>query len=194
MQRGCQSGELNVYNNLYEAWKKEKESSETQKLSKTFYTELARYMKRIREEGRMLDKKTTKARLLEREFENAKRLARELVDLRYDKALRNAASGKSMPREILTEEEEKLHGKILPLAESYKHFLKEILRGRVSHVEKEAKPKKLQLVRVLQEIPAIVGADMKTYGPFKPEDIATLPSENARILVKRAAAVEIETK
>lgn len=183
-----------MYNNLYDAWKKEKESSGIQTLSKTFYAELATYMKRIREEGRMLDKRTTKARLMEREFENAKRLAKELVKLRYDKALRNAASGKSMPGETLTAEEEKLHGEILPLAESYKHFLKDILRGRVSHVEEEEKPKKLQLVRFLQEIPAIVGADMKTYGPFKPEDIATLPRENARILVERAAAVEIETK
>lgn len=182
-----------MYDNLYDAWKKEKESSEIQKLSRTFYAELATYMKRIREEGRMLDKKTTKARLMEREFENAKRLAKELVKLRYDKALRNAASGKSMPGETLTEEEEKLHGEILPLAEAYKHFLKDILRGRVSHVEKEEKPKKLQLVRILQEIPAIVGTDMKTYGPFKPEDIATLPSENAKMLIKRVAAVEIET-
>jgi DNA replication factor GINS len=193
MQRGCQSGDVSVYNKLYEAWRKEKESSEIQKLSKTFYIELANYMKRIREEGRMLDKKTTKARLMEREFENAKRLARELVKLRYDKALQNAASGKSMPGETLTEEEGKLHAEILPLAESYKHFLKDILRGRVSQVEKEEKPKQL-LVRFLQEIPAIVGSDMKTYGPFKPEDIATLPSENARVLIKRAAAVEIETK
>ena len=96
--------------------------------------------------------------------------------------------------ETLTEEEERLHGEILPLAESYKQFLKDILRGRVSQIEKEEKPKKLQLVRFLKEIPAIVGADMKTYGPFKPEDIATLPSENARVLIKRAAAIEIETK
>ena len=183
-----------MYDKLYDAWKKEKESSEIQKLSKTFYAEIAKYMKRIREEGRMLDKKTTKARLMGHEFENAKRLVKELVKLRYDKALRNAASGKSMPGETLTEEEEKLHGEILPLAESYKHFLRDVLRGRVSQVEKEEKPKKLRLVRFLQEIPAIIGADMKTYGPYKPEDIATLPSENARILVKRAAAVEIETK
>lgn len=183
-----------MYNKLYDAWKKEKESSEIQKLSKTFYAGLANYMKRIREEGRMLDRKTTKARLMAHEFENAKRLVKELVRLRYDKALRNAASGKSMPVDTLTEEEERLHGEILPLAESYKHFLTDILRGRVSRIEKEETPKKLQLVRFLQEIPAIVGADMKTYGPFKAEDIATLPSENARVLIKRAAAIEIETK
>ena len=182
-----------MYNELYEAWKKEKESGEIQKLSKKFYAELASYMKKIREESRMLDEKTTKARLMRRELENAKRLVKELVELRYEKALRNAASGKPVPGEVLTEEEERLHREILPLAESYQTFLKDILRGRVSRVEKEKKPKKL-LVRFLQEIPAIVGSDMKTYGPFKPEDIATLPTENARILIKRAVAVEVEAK
>jgi len=35
---------------------------------------------------------------------------------------------------------------------------------------------------------------MKTYGPFKPEDIATLPTENARILIKQGVALEVEAK
>ena len=71
--------------------------------------------------------------------------------------------------------------------------MKDILQGRLSRIEGEEKPKKM-LVRFVQEIPAIVGSDMKTYGPFKPEDIATLPTENARILIKRGVAVEVEAK
>jgi DNA replication factor GINS len=98
-----------------------------------------------------------------------------------------------VPREVLTEEEEKLHGEILPLAEAYQTFLKDILQGHLSRIEREEKPKKL-LLRFVQEIPAIVGSDMKTYGPFEPEDIATLPSENARILIKQGVAVEVEVK
>jgi len=43
-------------------------------------------------------------------------------------------------------------------------------------------------VRFLKEIPAIVGADMKTYGPFKEGDIAELPKENAEVLVKQKIA------
>lgn len=180
-----------MYNELYEAWKKEKETAEIQKLPKKFYAELANYMKKIRQESRMLDEKTTKAKLMRRELKNARRLVTELVDLRFKKTLGTAASGKSVPIEVLAEEEEKLHGEISPLTESYQRFLKNILRGHISRVEKEDKPTKL-LVRFLQEIPAIVGSDMKTYGPFKPEDIATLPNENARILIKRAVAVEVE--
>lgn len=182
-----------MYDELYEAWEKEKESVEVQKLRRNFYARLVDYVKKIREESRMLDEKTTKARLMRRELRNVKSMVEELVRLRYEKAVRKAVAGEPVPREILAEGEEKLHGQFFSLAESYQAFLKDVLQGRLSRLEKKEKPKKM-LVRFVQEIPAIVGSDMKTYGPFKPEDIATLPTENARILIKQGVAVEVEAK
>ena len=35
---------------------------------------------------------------------------------------------------------------------------------------------------------------MKSYGPFKAEDIATLPSENARALIDKGVAIEHEIR
>lgn len=184
-----------MYGQLYEAWKREREDVEIQKLPRDFYAKLADYVKKMREESRMLDEKTTKARLMKREFENVKRVIDELVQLRCDKTFQTTGTGKIVPRENLTEEEEKFHGEFSSLAESYQGLLKDILRGRLSRagVERKEKPKKV-LVRFLQEIPAIIGSDMKTYGPFKPENLATLPVENARILIKQGAAVEVEAK
>jgi len=182
-----------LYGELYEAWKKEKENVEIQRLQKNFYAKIADYVKKIREDRRMLDAKTTKAKLLKREFKNVNNMAKELFQLRYKKLREKSLARETVPREVLTEEEEKLHGEILPLAEAYQAFLKDILHGRSSRIEKEKKPKKI-LLRFVQEIPAIVGSDMKTYGPFEPEDIATLPSENARILIKQGVAVEVEAK
>ena len=184
---------MNLYDELYEAWEREKENVEIQKLPRNFYAKLADYLKKIREESRMLDEKTTKAKLLKRELENVNNMAKELFQLRYKKLREKSLARETVPREVLTEEEEKLHGEILPLAEAYQAFLKEVLQGRLSRIGREEKPKKV-LVRFVQEIPAIVGSDMKTYGPFKLDDIATLPSENARILVKQGVAVEVETK
>ena len=193
MQRGSEGDGISLYDKLYEAWKKEKESMEIQKLPRDFYAKLADYMKKIREEIRMLDEKTTKAKLMKRELKNVKSMSKELFQCRQDKVRKKALDGEIVPKEVLTEEEEKLYGEIFPLAESYQSYLKEILQGRLSRIEKEEKPKKM-LVRFVQEIPAIVGSDMKTYGPFKPEDIATLPTENARILIKQGVAVEVEAK
>jgi len=182
-----------VYNELYEAWRKEIENEEIQMLPKDFYVRLADYVGKMREESRMLDKKTTRAKLMEREFKNVKNLIKKLLQLRYKKSLDTAKTGKPVPKDHLTEEEERLYAEIPPLAESYQALFKEISRGRLPGMKMEKKVKGM-VVRFLKEVPAIVGADMKTYGPFKPEDIATLPVENAKALVKQEVAVEVETK
>lgn len=182
-----------MYDELYEAWRKEKENAEVQPLPKDFFDRLTQYVKRLREEGRMLDEKTTRARLLLRESKNVKKLCGELIQLRYEKVLRKVMAGETVGKEGLTDDEEKLFREIAASTESYQNFLKGVLSGRSLSVEVKEKAKK-RVLRFLQEIPAIIGADMKTYGPFKPEDIVSVPSENARILVKQGLAVEVEVK
>jgi len=182
-----------MYNELYEAWKKEKENKEIQTFSSDFYSRLTDYVKSLKEESRMLDRKALKARLMLRELENVKRLTKELLQLRYKKTLNETTAGKVVPGDVLTEEEEGLHKAILPIAESYKTFLRDVLRGRSSPVKREEKPERM-LLRFLQEIPAVIGSDMRTYGPFSVEDIATLPIENARIFLEKGMAIEVEAK
>jgi DNA replication initiation complex subunit (GINS family) len=58
----------------------------------------------------------------------------------------------------------------------------------------DIKNKKYIMIRIIQETSEIIGIDKKSYGPFNIEDIAMLPLENARILIKQGAAIEIETK
>lgn len=48
------------------------------------------------------------------------------------------------------------------------------------------------LVRFLEKTPALVGIDLKNYGPFDKEDIANLPVKNAKILIFEKLAEEIE--
>ncbi|UCE29115.1 MAG: DNA replication complex GINS family protein [Candidatus Bathyarchaeota archaeon] len=180
-----------MYDLLYKAWKKERENVDVQTLPQDFYAKLADYVKRIKKERRMLDEKTAKARLMQREFVNVRKTVSELVQLRYEKTLQNTLKEKTMRGVGLTSEEEKLVEGVSLLVEPYHLLAKDILKGHLSHVKRKEQPKK-KLVRLLQEVPAIVGSDMKTYGPFKPENIATLPSENARILIRQSVAVEVE--
>jgi DNA replication factor GINS len=183
-----------MYDELYKAWAKERETTEIQALPKDFYFKLAGYIKKMKDESRMLDEKTVRAKLLRREFKNVKKMVKELLRMRYEKALRKTMNGEMIDKEALTHEEEKLLGEVAPSLESHQTLLKDIVNGRSPQVEaKEEKPKTV-ILRFVQEIPAIIGADMKTYGPFKPEDIASLPVENARILIKQGVAVEVEAK
>lgn len=50
---------------------------------------------------------------------------------------------------------------------------------------------KTVVVRFLQDMDEMVGADFEKYGPFKVEDIATIPYENAQALVSKKIAAKI---
>jgi len=50
---------------------------------------------------------------------------------------------------------------------------------------------RLIVVRFLQDIPAFVGIDGETHGPFQAEDVATIPEINARGLFKKDAIVAV---
>jgi DNA replication factor GINS len=71
------------------------------------------------------------------------------------------------------------------------NFAKEILRGRLTDVDVQHQHKRAVL-RFLKDVPAIIGADMKTYGPFKAEDVSSMPTENAKIFVKQGLAEKVE--
>lgn len=180
-----------MYNELYEIWKQELENSELAKLPSDFYSRIADYLRKLKEESRMLDKRTIKAILLKSEMRNVKRMLRELTRIRYRKLVKKTAEGQKIPPDFLTIEEERICTGVLPLAEAYRRFAKNLLQGNVSKVSVEQKHKRAVL-RFLGDVPTIIGADMKTYGPFKVEDLASLPIENAKILVKQGLAERVE--
>ena len=182
-----------MYEALYEAWLKEKESLELQKLPENFYNEAAEYIRRIRRESRMLESKSVKAKLISKELSKAKRMVKELIALRFEKLVRHAKSEGSLSKETLTSEEESMILELRPPFEKFQSMLKDSIRGKAPEEGKKAERTR-RLLRFLNEVPAIVGADLKVYGPFAVEDVATLPTENAKVLVKRGVAMEIETR
>lgn len=182
-----------MYDELFEAWKKEMKSSELQSLPKDFYARLSDYVKRLREEKRMIDEESIRGRLLLKEEENVRKMISDLICVRYEKMMRMAAKKESIPLTALTSEEESLYDGLLLQAETCEEMLKSILRGQKPKLEKNLRNKGFMVVRILKEIPKqFIGADMKTYGPFEPEDIVTLPKENAKALIKQGAAKKIE--
>ncbi len=50
------------------------------------------------------------------------------------------------------------------------------------------------VVRFLKPTEAFVGVDMNKYGPFQQEDVASLPFENARVIIEGAAAIEVHVE
>jgi DNA replication initiation complex subunit (GINS family) len=124
-----------------------------------------------------------------REKEVARRLLDELRETRLRKILENAKIGISVAEENLTSEERTF---MRNLSDSLATFRKDEIR--IEDTSRAAARAELMVVRFLQDIPEIVGTDLRIYGPYKKEDVGSLPAENAHALIKQGAAKPIEVK
>jgi DNA replication factor GINS len=180
-----------MYNELHEVWKRELENRTLEKLSPDFYSRIVDYLRKLKEETRMLDKRTVKASLLKKELQNVKHMINDICRARYGKIHRVVAKGEKVQPDVLTIEEERIFREASSSAEAYWSFVKSVLRGYVPKTDIEREHKRAVL-RFLKSVPAIIGADMKAYGPFKAEDVASLPTENAKVLIKQDLAEKVE--
>ena len=143
----------------------------------------------------MLDKKALKTALLEQELKNVKRVVKQLTWMRYRKLVKLVNESQKLPSELLTAEEAQLSKGYLPFVEAYRAFAKSLLQGQPQKINLE-KPVELSHKRVtlrfVKAVPAVIGGDMKTYGPFVPEDVASVPVENAKLLVKQGFAEVVD--
>jgi len=183
-----------VYDELFAAWRFEVENDELGRLPTDFYARVADYVRRIKEESRMLDKKAVKAGLLAHELTHVQRIVDELVWTRYRKLVKLLTENQKVPSDLLAAEEAELCAGFLSFVDAYQSFAKKFLQGQVSEVvaAKAATVHKRVTLRFLKAIPAVVGVDMKTYGPFSAEDVGSVPVENAKLLVKRGLAEAVE--
>jgi DNA replication initiation complex subunit (GINS family) len=195
-----------MYNELYAAWRRENEETSLGGLPPDFYARIADYLRHLKEENKILDKKSIKMNLLEHEAQNVNRMLGELLRARYKKLVKTISQSQKMPSDLLTIEEAKMSESFVAFADAYQKFARNLLKGQNQVIktevirvdfkaEPEVKPEvshKRVALRFVKSIPTIIGADMKTYGPYVPEDVASLPTDNAKMLVKQGLAVMVE--
>lgn len=191
-----------MYNELYAAWQREINDPTLGGLPPDFYAKIAEYLRGIKEEDKILDKKSVKMNLLLHESLNVERMLEELLVVRYRKIIKTVTKSQKLPIELLTVEETRMCEIFADFTKTYQKFSENLMQGQIAESIKvatkvETKPELVQLhkrstIRFLKSIPAIMGADMKSYGPFVAEDVASLPPQNAQILVKQGLAVMVE--
>ena len=121
------------------------------------------------------------------ELDSAKRLLQDLLEIRERKVITLALffvrSG--VTSENMTPEEEVFFDSIVNNIKQFQAERKKVLEGE---------PEKRGFVAVLEDVPSFVGTDLKNYGPFKKGDVATLPEDNAKLLLEKNLARRIEVK
>jgi DNA replication initiation complex subunit (GINS family) len=179
-----------MYDELYQAWKHEITESTLGILPRDFYERITRYLRKITEENSITDNKSLKTALLEKEAANVKRMLAELLWARYKKLVKFTTQIQKLSTDRLALEEIQIFENFVPFTEAYHKFAKSLLHGPTRKPSQEHR--KRVTLRFSKNIPQIVGVDMKPYGPFIVEDLASLPVQNAKNFVKQGLAVIVE--
>ena len=181
-----------MYNKLFSAWKYELENEALGSLETDFYSQISNYIKSLKEKNEE-SSDAIQSSLLLQELSHSICMIEELISTRYKKIISFSEKGKPISLELLPLEERNLFSNFFSFIKKYQLFKKKILH--ISTTKKEViKSKKRVIMRFLKDIPTLIGADMKSYGPFLAEDVASLPFENAELLIKQGLGKLVETE
>lgn len=195
------------YGRLREAWEKEIEKPELQKIPDEFLQEMRRYSEELNKTP--TDPGTLTGSITKKEKRFVGQMLRELTETRLSKIVTKELRGEPIDAHAMTPEEQRLHSNVRQLLLGYRQGAeipepeappaaqtpKPAAAPRPSAAAPREEPEsEMVVVRFLKPLPAIMGVDMRAYGPFDPEDVASIPRRNAVNLIRRGIAklVDIE--
>lgn len=205
-----------TYDLLFDILKIEKSREELQKLEEKFYTHVVEYI--LSKESIISNPNTPiRERELTRiQLYNVKKLLLELYDRRERKIINLAiykikTSAGIINTDALLEEERHLFDTLyLQLSRYRSDVINNIVEGKmpsfnssiqdfsnvasstIKVIEEVDESEGIKSVRFTKSVPKFLGPELEIYGPFEENDIASLPSKIANILVKKERAEEMQ--
>lgn len=183
---------------LKKAWQLEKQKKELQNIPDQFLTEMKEYISTI--DDIKTNENSLKDRIIKEEKFNATIMFKEITQTRINKIVSAELNGTPMTATHLTPDEQQFHANFRQLLSNYMQGIpfffespqqvtpsKKIWEKKQQSIESD-----LVVLRFLKPLPAIMGIDLKAYGPFEAEDVASIPRQNALNLIRRGIAKEVE--
>lgn len=202
------------YESLRKKQQLERGSPRLTRLEADFYRNLELYLQGLSEDlqrEHSQNPHSAKATLLQDELQNTRRLAEDLYEHRERKIITAAIAvgrGGNPDYANMLPEERELHEALVAVLRDTK---RRVLFGRPGKAQPAAQPVQQQgamtlavqapepaavqdntriLVRVLEDIGSFAASDLRTYH-VKREEVVSLPSDTAKILILRGKAVEV---
>jgi DNA replication factor GINS len=181
---------------ILELLKKERQITKIQAISPDIYKQVAQLIKELsiqKYEGLESD---VHNELIQMIILSTK----SLIELRTRKLLENSNGNFSSHPSLstddysnLTDEEKYIFVEEQKVSQRKDLILQSLTAGNVNNLDSISNiiRSKMIILRFLESIDPFMGVDMAKYGPFIKEDVAILPFENARSLIERKVAVEI---
>jgi DNA replication factor GINS len=174
---------------IYRLLKREIEASSLQQIEPDTFQKIAASLGSLKGQGY----EGVEAKVRDRLAELLATSARLLIEARLHKL---KMSKDSLDYSKLTDEEKYALDGISDSEARIDEIISATAKGRVKVLESMAVQvrSKQVLVRFLKPIESFVGVDMNKYGPFREEDVASLPLENARSIVDSGLAVQVHAQ
>lgn len=180
---------------IMELLKKETQIPKIQGMSPDIYKKIAQLIKELsiqKYENLELDVHHELIRLLVLS-------TKSLIELRTRKLLENSSANLPYPSlstddySKLTDEEKYIFEEERKVSQRKDLIVQSLINGNVNNLDSISRiiRSKMIIIRFLESTDQFMGVDMAKYGPFIKEDVAILPFENARSLIERKVAVEI---
>jgi len=169
--------------NLHVTVLQEFQTEEIQELNTDFFRNLSRFIGNLKnEEYDGIEKKTKNEIII---------IATNLTELLINRRLEKLSPTSSYS--VLTDEEKFVIDSNDEMNERKDMIISGIINGKSKFLEITSTKHKTKpvTVRFVKEFDEIVGVDLEKYGPFKPEDIATIPNENAQALISNGVALKV---
>jgi DNA replication factor GINS len=170
---------------MYSVLVREIENDQVQEIDPEFYRTVSEYLGKLKSEGYDGVENKIKTRLIEMMTQMTNLLLRTRVD--------KVTGQQTLDLTNLLDEEKYILESQQDLAERRDMILSATLNGRTKLLQTVAKKHKTKpiTVRFLKDFDQFVGADFTKYGPYKAEDVATLPNENAQALITKNISVKL---
>ena len=172
-------------NKLHHIVLRETESDSIQEINPDFYRNLSDFIGDLKKQ----EFDGVESKIKETIIDTATELTSLLINIRLNKIskLENIDFKNLLDEEkfILDAEEEQ--------RERTEMILSATINGKSKFLESISQNHKTKtvVIRFLKEVDEIIGADLEKYGPFKTEDIATIPYENAQALIAKNIATKV---
>jgi len=172
-------------NSLHHTVLRETENDSILEIDPNFYRNLSDFIGNLRKQEFDGVENKIKDALIE--------MATELTSLLINIRLEKISKSKDTQFGNLLDEEKFILDSQEEQRERIEMILSATINGKSKFLESLAQNHKTKriVIRFLKEVEEIVGADLEKYGPFKTEDIATIPYENAQALIAKNVATKI---
>ena len=172
-------------NKLHHIVLRETESDSIQEINPDFYRNLSDFIGDLKKQ----EFDGVESKIKETIIDTATELTSLLINIRLDKI----SKSDNIDFKNLLDEEKFILDAEEEQRERTEMILSATINGKSKFLESISQNHKTKavVIRFLKEVDEIIGADLEKYGPFKTEDVATIPYENAQALIAKNIATKV---